>query len=200
MAFCNWCVESGRLSFNPLARLHKADEHGDRRRNRRALSEGEIGRLLKAARLRPIAEYGRRSVPKPDDQKRGRSTWTKAELTFDDLDAAYQRGLTKLEGSPERIAELTFLGEQRALMYRVMICTGLRKSELASITAGQVHLDGPYPHMELLPSTRRRAGARRSRFGPTSRKTCGGTSKRWRAGSARRSFATTPACSLCPPT
>jgi hypothetical protein len=32
VAFCNWCVESGRLSFNPLARLHKADEHGDRRR------------------------------------------------------------------------------------------------------------------------------------------------------------------------
>src|SRR5690606_2769859 len=117
VAFCNWCVESGRLSFNPLARLHKADEHGDRRRNRRALTEDEIGRLLKATQLRPIAEYGRRSVPKPDDQKRGRSTWTKAELTFDDLDAAYQRGHTKLEADPERIAELAFLGEQRALMY-----------------------------------------------------------------------------------
>ena len=150
VAFCNWCVESSRLSLNPLTRLHKADEHSDRRRNRRALTEADVARLLKAARLRPIAEFGRGSMPKPDEQKQGRRTWTKAELAFDDLDAAYQRGLAKLESSPKRIATLTFTGEQRALMYRILVCTGLRKGELASITAGQVHLDERCPCVELL--------------------------------------------------
>ena len=150
VAFCNWCVESDRLSFSPLARLHKADERTDRRRIRKALTEEEIARLLKAARLRPIAELGRSSIPRPDDQKRGRRTWTKAELTFGELDEAYKRGLAKLESSPERIGKLTFIGQQRALMYRMMICTGLRKSELASLTAGQLYLDAQHPHVELL--------------------------------------------------
>ncbi len=150
VAFCNWCVESGRLSFNPLARLHKADEHGDRRRNRRALTEDEITSLLRAAELRPIAELGRESVAKSDGEKSGRSTWTKAELTFDTLDAAYQRGLDLLADQPDRIDTLMFVGRQRALMYRMMICTGLRKNELASITVGQTHLDGEYPYLELL--------------------------------------------------
>lgn len=150
VAFCNWCVESGRLSFNPLARLHKADEYGDRRRNRRALTEDEIARLLRAAELRPIAELGRGSVAKPDAEKSGRSTWTKAELAFDTLDVAYQRGLDLLSDQPERVDALRFVGRQRALMYRMMICTGLRKSELASITVGQTHLDGQYPSLELL--------------------------------------------------
>jgi site-specific recombinase XerD len=149
VAFCNWCVESGRLSFNPLARLHKADEHGDRRRVRRALAEDEIARLLKAAQLRPIAELGRESIPKPSSERKGRSTWRKAELTFETLNAAYARGLDLLADQPKRIAELTFLGRRRALMYRMMICTGLRKSELASLTVGQVHLDRHHPCAEL---------------------------------------------------
>ncbi len=150
VAFSNWCVESGRLSFNALARLHKAEEHGDRRRSRRTLTEDEIARLLKAAELRPTAELGRMTVRKPGKEKKGRSTWTKAELTFDDLDAAYQRGLTLLEDQSDRAAELAFIGRRRALMYRMMICTGLRRSELATITLGQVHLDGQYPCVELL--------------------------------------------------
>jgi integrase len=118
--------------------------------NRRALTEDEITRLLRAAELRPIAELGRESVAKPDGEKSGRSTWTKAELTFDTIDAAYQRGLNLLADQPERINALMFVGRQRALMYRMMICTGLRKSELASITLGQTHLDGRYPSLELL--------------------------------------------------
>jgi len=150
VGFCNWCVHTDRMAANPLTRLCKADEHADRRRTRRALAEGEIVRLLKAAERRPIAELGRASVPKPDAEKEGRRTWTKAELTFETLDAAYERGLALLADQPERIAELTFVGRQRALMYRLLICTGLRKGERASITVGQTHLDGTYPCLELL--------------------------------------------------
>ena len=86
----------------------------------------------------------------PGRPKVVRSTRTKAELTFDTLDAAYRWGLDLLADQPERIDALMFVGLQRALMYRMMICTGLRKSELASITVGQTHLDGQYPCLELL--------------------------------------------------
>ncbi len=150
VAFCNWCVDSGRLPANPLAKLHKADERSDIRRARRALTEDEIARLLRAARLRPVAEFGRESVRKPEHEKRGRSTWTKAELTFDTLDAAYARGLAHFAKRPAQLKRQQFLGAQRALMYRMMICTGLRKGELASISVGQVHLDERYPCVELL--------------------------------------------------
>ena len=72
MAFCNWCAETDRLAANPLKGLCKADEVSDRRRTRRALTEDELCRLLKAARLRPVAEFGRETVPLPPEQRKGR--------------------------------------------------------------------------------------------------------------------------------
>jgi integrase len=150
VGFCNWCVETDRMAANPLARLCKADEHADRRRTRRALTEDEIARLLKAARLRPVAELGRPSVRKPPTKRKGRSTWYKADLTFEMLDAAYARGREVLVEEPGRLAELDMLGRERELMYKTMILTGLRKGELASLTIGQVYLDAERPFAELL--------------------------------------------------
>jgi integrase len=150
VAFCNWCVETDRLAANPLGKLCKADEHSDRRRNRRALTESEIGRLFKAARLRPVAELGRESVPKPENERRGRSTWSKAELTFELLEDAYRRGCNLLSDQPRRLAQLELLGRERELIYTMLVLTGLRKGELASLTIGQLVLDGPRPYAELL--------------------------------------------------
>jgi len=48
------------------------------------------------------------------------------------------------------IAKLERLGRERALVYKVLTLTGLRKSELASLTVGQAALDKPTPHLELL--------------------------------------------------
>ena len=150
VGFCNWCVETDRIAANPLARLCKADEHADRRRTRRALTEDEIARLLKAARLRPVAELGRESVSKPQQEKRGRSTWTKAVLRFEMLDAAYARGREVLADNRGQLDELDMLGRERELMYKTMILTGLRKGELASLAIGQVYLDAQPPFAELL--------------------------------------------------
>jgi site-specific recombinase XerC len=150
VGFCNWCVETDRMAANPLTRLCKADEHADRRRTRRALTEDEVARLLKAARLRPVAELGRESVFKPQHEKKGRSTWTKAALAFEMLDAAYARGREVLEDDPGQLAELETLGRERELMYKTMVLTGLRKGELASLTIGQVYLDAQPPFADLL--------------------------------------------------
>ncbi len=150
MAFCNWCVETDRLAANPLEGLCKADVRSDRRRVRRALTEDELRRLLKAARLRPVAERGRETVSLPPEEKKGRSTWRYRELTFETLDAAYERGQEALAGSPDYLAKRERLGLERMLIYKTMVLTGLRLGELANITVGRLHLDGRQPHAELL--------------------------------------------------
>ncbi len=152
-AFGNWCVETGRLVSNPFTRLAKADEKADRRRQRRALTEPELIKLLKVARLRPLAEYGRETVRREDaadrTEKRSRRTWTRAPLTFDTIDAAAQRGRDVLRKRPAFIAKLEHSGRERALIYKALVLTGLRKGELDSLTVGKLELEGGFLHVML---------------------------------------------------
>jgi len=139
---CNWCIETGRLAVNPLARIAKADETADRRRQRRALTEEELRRLLDVARRRPLAQYGRLTVPKPKAERKGRrDTWKMEPLTFEDLDAATDRARARLAKNPQLVAAMEALGRERALIYKTLVLTGLRKGELASLTVGQLVLD-----------------------------------------------------------
>lgn len=149
VAFCGWCLETDRLTSNPLIRVCVADESSDRRRTRRALSEDELVRLFIAAQLRPIAEYGRQSVPLPPAERKGHKSWRKATLSFKELEQSAQRGRVALKEDPELISELEWLGRERSLTYKVLVMTGLRKGELASISASQCHLDGKNPFLEL---------------------------------------------------
>ena len=149
IAFCNWCVQADRLIANPLARLCCADEHADRRKTRRALTISELERLFTAAHLRPLAEYGRITIRLPKAQHKGRRTWQKEPLRFEMLPEAVQRARLLLKDKPELIAQLEWLGKERALMYKTLALTGLRRGELASITLAQVWLDGPAPTLEL---------------------------------------------------
>jgi integrase len=120
VAFCNWCLESRRLVANPFARLPKANEKADCRRQRRALTEEEMLRLLEATRRRPLLE--KMTV------RRGKN-----------------KGQTLGKVSDQTKNELEWTGRQRALIYRTMLMTGLRKNELASLTIGQLDLGGPHP-------------------------------------------------------
>lgn len=155
VGFGNWCVETHRLSVNPFANVPKADANTDRRRQRRAMTEGELIKLLQVARLRPLADYGRESVPMDADEPElngkqpKRSKWTKAVLTLDTLPAAVERARARLAKNPEFIEKLERLGRERALIYKTLVLTGLRKGELASITGGQLDLDGPMPFIVL---------------------------------------------------
>ena len=47
------------------------------------------------------------------------------------------------------INDLLWQGRERALVYKVLTLTGLRKGELASITLGQIWLDEKHPYLEL---------------------------------------------------
>ena len=59
VCFGNWCRRTHRLTHNPFADVPRANQNVDRKHQRRALTEAELTRLLRVARLRPLAEFGR---------------------------------------------------------------------------------------------------------------------------------------------
>ena len=123
VAFCNWSVKNQRLTTNPLEGLSKADE-SETRRERRALTGGEVGALLEAAALRPLRDAV--------TIRRGK-----------------RKGQQVAKVSDARREQLVRLGRERALVYRTLIYTGLRKGELASLTVSALHLDGDGAYAEL---------------------------------------------------
>jgi integrase len=150
--FCNWCSRGSqpRLLSNPFEHVPRANVQVDPRRKRRSLTEEELVRLLRVARLRPIAECGRATTRKPArDVKRKRDTWHSKSLCPDSFDEAEARGRAKLQKKPQRLSQLERSGQERALIYKTLFLTGLRKGELASLTLGQVMLDVEHPHMIL---------------------------------------------------
>src|SRR5262249_6015885 len=112
VSFCNWCVATDRLASNPLGAVPKANEKADPRRQRRALTEEELTRLLAVARERPLLEA----------------------LT---VRKGKRKGERYADVRPEVRARLELLGQERALIYKALVLTGLRKNELASLTVGQ---------------------------------------------------------------
>jgi len=124
VAFANWAVRARRLGENPFAYVPKADAKADRRRKRRALTEDELTRLLDATQRRPLLEAM--------TVRRGKD-----------------KGKPLGELKPRTRETLERLGRERALIYKTLVLTGLRKNELASITVGQVILNGPFPHLIL---------------------------------------------------
>lgn len=124
VTFINWCVRAGRLTHNPLLAVAVADQRADTRRQRRALTEEELARLLDAAQRRPLADAL--------TVRRGKA-----------------KGKPLANLSPETREDLLRIGRERALIYKTLVLTGLRKGELASITVGQVDLGGRVPHLLL---------------------------------------------------
>ena len=119
----NWNGEK-RLAQNPFDGFGKYDTRADQRRPRRALSEDELKRLLKSAAERPLDDASK--------IRRGDNA-----------------GKVKANLKQKTIDRLTKLGRERALIYKMLVLTGLRKGELASITIGQCRLDVERPYIDL---------------------------------------------------
>ena len=153
--FANWCIRNKRLLVNPVNDVPKLDATANPGRKRRSMTEAELVKLLRVARWRPLAEFGRLSVNKQaeDDNaasavtegKSKRRKWTYSALTLDDLEAAVDRARERLKGNPEFIAQQERLGEERALIFKTLVLTGLRKGELAAVTVGHFEHNGPMP-------------------------------------------------------
>jgi len=124
VAFCNWCVENDRLAVNPFDGMPKANEKADRKRIHRAMTETELVTLLDMTRGRPLLEAM--------TVRRGK-----------------RKGETYAKLRDETKANLERLGWERALTYKTLILTGLRKGELTSVTVGRLHLDADPPYIDL---------------------------------------------------
>ena len=124
VTFGNWAVRNQRLLSNPFAAVPKADAKSDPKRKRRALTEAELVRLLDVARRRPLLDTA--------TVRRGR-----------------HRGEQAANLRPETVARLDLLGRERALMYKTLVLTGLRKGELASLTVASLDLDAEPPYLTL---------------------------------------------------
>ena len=119
LCFANWCADANvrRLVGNPFEGIIKANEKADPRRQRRAMTEAELVQLLDVARRRPLLDAM--------TVRRGK-----------------RKGERCADVRPEVRARLEWIGMERSLTYKVLVLTGLRKGELASLTVGQLHLDG----------------------------------------------------------
>ncbi len=124
VTFCNWCVSVGRLASNPFRLVPQANVKADPRRQRRGMTEDELCRLLAVAKDRPLIDA-----------------------------ATVRRGCRAGERygnvRPEVRERLVLLGRERALIYKTLVLTGLRKNELASLTIGALHLDNAVPFAVL---------------------------------------------------
>ena len=99
-SFGSWLVKDRRWPENPFAHLSRLNAKVDVRRERRAMSADELGRVIAAAE--------------------------QSEKTFRGLD-----------------------GAARAMLYRLATMTGLRASELASLTQESFDLDAAQPIVTL---------------------------------------------------
>jgi integrase len=74
------------------------------------------------------------------------------------------------------VAELERIWRERRLIYKTLVLTGLRKGELASLTIGQLELDGPVAYAVLHAADEKTTKAPKSRCGRTWPRTCAGGS------------------------
>jgi integrase len=124
VTFCNWCVMTHRLMSNPFESISKANVEADRKRKRRSMNEDELRQLLDMARRRPLLDA--------QTVRRGK-----------------RKGQAYANLRDDTKQTLDWLGRERALIYKTLILTGLRKGELASLSVGQLHLDEGMPFIAL---------------------------------------------------
>jgi integrase len=101
----------------------KANEAADPRRRHRAISRAVLATLLDVARRRPLLEAL--------TVRKGR-----------------RKGQAYAKLRPDATKRLEAAGQDRALNYKTLVLTGLRRNELASLTVSQLRLDVPVPHVE----------------------------------------------------
>ena len=119
--------EKNRLLSNPFANIPTADVKSDQRRKRRSLTEPELNKLLDATQRRPLEEALR--------IRRGKN---KGKLL------AKVRDEVRPNCSWSAVSEPAHLQEPRN--------HGARLGELASLTVGQLYLDGSHPFADLNPA------------------------------------------------
>ncbi|TWU08898.1 site-specific tyrosine recombinase XerC [Symmachiella macrocystis] len=135
VAFGFWCIGKRmagkryhfngekRLLVNPFEGMGRRDAKQDRRRIARAMTEDELTRLLDAARRRPLEDA----------------------MT---IRTGPRKGEVAANVSDERTAKLRKLGQERSLIYKTFVLTGMRADELRTLKVADVSF-GDVPFIKL---------------------------------------------------
>jgi integrase len=118
--FCKWLFRKELLDRNPIDRVDRLvpGDSEPEQRTRRAYTIEELTRLMHTARTYPLATRG-----EANKGGRPRSDGSKPTVSKP----------SKL--SPATIRKLTLQGQERELMYRLLLATGLRRGELSRVKA-----------------------------------------------------------------
>ena len=147
MDFVEWCLRERRLPKNPISGIKSsAGPKESLPPQARPLTEKELERLLRIALWRPLAEYGRAV---PQESSSGASPPCFTPLTIDTLDELVVRGRQQFKDKPGQIARLRRQGWQRAIIYKTLALTGLRRSEMVSLKTGMVRLKRRSPVLRV---------------------------------------------------
>ncbi|TXT39348.1 MAG: integrase-recombinase protein [Planctomycetota bacterium] len=203
--FANWCVRNKRLLVNPVNDVPKLDATSNSGRKRRSMTEGELVKLLRVARWRPLAEFGRlRANKKAEDvnaaielteSKSKRGKWTYSPLTLDNLEASVDRARERLKANPQFIAKQERLGRERELIFKTLVLTGLRKGNWHRSRLGNSTSTPTSRSSRCTRRTKRTAKGTPFPFESTWPMTCGSGCKRSKtnaAGQATRTASESP--------
>ena len=145
-----WCVRTGLLAASPTAGIERFTEQGDLGSKavvakKRSLTEEELDRLVQVALLRPLAEYGRSIDVQTDAGSAEHLSFV--ALTVDSMSAFANRARKLLKADPVLVAKLEYQGWKQALVYKLLVLAGLRRSELVSLQIGSLDLDASTPYL-----------------------------------------------------
>ncbi len=128
-SFTKWAVETQRIESDPLVRLKRTERRAmTLKHKRRALSLDDLARLLIAAEERPLIEL--------ETIRRGPNA-----------------GRRLANVKPHNAAKALQKGRERRLAYLLAAWCGLRRSELAALTWGDIDLDVKPPRIRLRAET-----------------------------------------------
>lgn len=131
VGFANWLMRKGRIAFNPLVNVNVPK--GRPVHERRALTQEEIAKVFQSARERPLQE----AMINSGGRLQGGQPRTLMRLLHAVLNTeTRQRCLN--------------LGEERCLIYKTAIYTGLRKGELKALKVSSIDFKSkPYTTIRL---------------------------------------------------
>ena len=124
-AFMAWAIDACKIDRDPLATLRRLERKALKPRHpRRALTQDEIARLLKATQRRPLLEVQTIRIG-PDRGKRS------AKVS-------------------DRVREQKIrLGQERRICYLLAYWVGLRRSEIRALHWGDIDLEANPPRINL---------------------------------------------------
>jgi integrase len=122
-AFSLWCAETDRTASHVLSKLSRIQKP-EIRRERRALTEDELNRLLRATQERPMV-------------------WAMT------IRRGPRKGKLENNVKPETRAAVERVGLEHALIYKTLALTGLRRGELEALEVRHLTLTGRRPCLVL---------------------------------------------------